>query len=402
MDYLQHIEYSVENLHFYLWFKDYERRWNEGTDVKLRALSPDWKPEAAAPTITTAQRPKPTRRVSSLSVMLTRQASARAGNLQAGKSSTIGAFLGSNGHEFQMLEDDEPASFDIESVNDNSQTTISKECTTLHRFGTVQPYRAECMRIVRQYLDFNSPRELNLSHRTRASVLEALQYTTHPSAFLPALEDVELSLRGQSHPNFIRWSICNGNKPRIIFIRSLGMQGIVFALAAYLLLTLSHASRWYRILPALLLFIGIASIVAAYQGLCMVMHHTHSRNLRPWEDVPSTTDIERASISSDNNGYDFELKDSGGIRTEDFNSMPHARPTVQTFGSSTALNDEILVERYQKRSMLHQIFHGDVWTQDETLRSLQNQIISCSFLWAALATFITTVIFVAVPGGNFF
>ena len=46
MDYLVYIEYNAENLQFYLWYKDYVRRFN-ALDENKRALSPEWTPESA-------------------------------------------------------------------------------------------------------------------------------------------------------------------------------------------------------------------------------------------------------------------------------------------------------------------------------------------------------------------
>lgn len=44
MDYLIYIEHNAENLQFYLWYIDYERRWNE-LPAKEQALSPKWQPD---------------------------------------------------------------------------------------------------------------------------------------------------------------------------------------------------------------------------------------------------------------------------------------------------------------------------------------------------------------------
>ena len=75
-----------------------------------------------------------------------------------------------------------------------------------------QPFRSEINRIVNHYLAPGAPRELNLSHDDRATVLLALQYTTHPSALNLVKKMLDATLRNHSHPNFVRWSICNGNK----------------------------------------------------------------------------------------------------------------------------------------------------------------------------------------------
>jgi hypothetical protein len=44
MDYLVYIEYTAENLQFYLWYKDYVRRFDK-LPAKEKALSPEWVPE---------------------------------------------------------------------------------------------------------------------------------------------------------------------------------------------------------------------------------------------------------------------------------------------------------------------------------------------------------------------
>lgn len=44
MDYLVYIEYTAENLQFFLWYRDYVRRF-EKLSEKEKALSPEWIPE---------------------------------------------------------------------------------------------------------------------------------------------------------------------------------------------------------------------------------------------------------------------------------------------------------------------------------------------------------------------
>lgn len=44
MDYLVYIEHNAENLQFFLWYRDYERRFYDLPE-KERALSPEWIPE---------------------------------------------------------------------------------------------------------------------------------------------------------------------------------------------------------------------------------------------------------------------------------------------------------------------------------------------------------------------
>lgn len=271
---------------------------------------------------------------------------------------------------------------------------------------TIQPMREEINRIMRHYLAFTAPRELNLSHKDRAQCLHALQHTTHPSALAPAAQIAEATLRGQSHPNFIRWSICNGNKPRVFFVRTMGVSNIAFGFAIAILLTLSRASRWWRIFAALEWFIGISTMVAAYKGLCVILHHTHARNLRPWEQDLDSEIGETRRNSFESSGNNVQL----ASRTADYDDIDKVDETassrhsnLQPFGpSNSSFEGEAWVKRYEKRPMLKKVFEKSVWTQDESLRILQDKIVLGANLWALIITVPLTIIFVALPKGNFY
>lgn len=125
------------------------------------------------------------------------------------------------------------------------------------------------------------PRQLNLSDYEQKTVLHALSRTTHPSAFRLIARLIEATLRQQAHPNFIRWSICNGNRARVVFARGLGVGTIALGFAAAVLLTLSSAGRGYRALAAIAWVIGIATLVAAYKG--MVRYILYSCLLHCWK-----------------------------------------------------------------------------------------------------------------------
>lgn len=125
-------------------------------------------------------------------------------------------------------------------------------------------------RIIAAYVADGAPRQLNLSSKERSGLLHALANTTHPSAFTRIVHTVEWSLRHQAHPNFIRWTICNGNRPRVIFARALGLAGILGGLITAILITLSSAGRGWRALSAIGFFIGISTSIAAWKGMCIV------------------------------------------------------------------------------------------------------------------------------------
>lgn len=109
-----------------------------------------------------------------------------------------------------------------------------------------------------------------MSARDRVAALRALAQTTHPSALEPLKKAVEDSLRHQAHPNFIRWSIRNGNDPRVTFAVGLGIVTIVIGFIIAVLLTLSAKGRGWRAMAAVAWVIGISTLIAASRGMCVV------------------------------------------------------------------------------------------------------------------------------------
>jgi hypothetical protein len=242
---------------------------------------------------------------------------------------------------------------------------------------TTQPFRDEISRIISIYFAENSPRELNLSSRERQSVLHALQHTTHPSAFKPVVTTVEWSLRRQAHPNFIRWTICNGNPARVVFARGLGVAVILIGLITSILLTLSSASRAWRVLPFLAWLIGIATLIAAWKGMCVVLHGLHHRHLRPWElftDEPEEGHTKEEPPSTNN------------FLTAERNSF----------------EQEPWVPRYQKRNIIRKIFDREIWIQEPALRQIQDTIFVQAILGATVCGAVLVGVFCALPKGDLF
>ena len=205
---------------------------------------------------------------------------------------------------------------------------------------------------------------------------------------------VEATLRGQSHPNFIRWSICNGNKPRVMFVKTSGYVHVVGGLILALLLILSHLARWWRFFCFPLFFVGFDIAVAAWKGLCVIIHTNHHRALRPWEQFS-----DGASVSS----FDGAGEDEANLSTDDvfsMNSRTRKGISLDTFGTSNSFTHELWVEKYAKKPIIQKVFAKSIWVQDETIRLLQDKIVMQSHVWALLITIPLTAFVVALPKGN--
>lgn len=252
----------------------------------------------------------------------------------------------------------------------------SFQCMLIHNTVTAQPFREELTRIITIFIAVDGSRQLNLSDRERSAVLHALQHTTHPSALRAAFTSAEYSLRRQAHPNFIRWTICNGNRPRVIFARGLGISLILLGILADLLITLSSASRAYRVIPIIGLILGISTLIAAWKGMCVVLHGMHHRHLRPWELFADPEDASIKNSSSD--------------------SLIDSSPVAKSY------EDEPWVARYEKRNVIRKIFDREVWVQEPALRQIQDTIFVQSLIGAFLISCIIVGVFCAVPKGGFF
>ncbi|RDW89173.1 hypothetical protein BP6252_01205 [Coleophoma cylindrospora] len=405
MDYLVYVEHNAENLQFYLWYQEYVRRF-ESLPESQKVLSPEWKPEVnEVPKLVPEQ-----------DAILKKPSQARLAKKRS--ASTMVKPIDHDDTMFDCL--DEGSAFPMSPTPKRRHTIGPKDnesfITASTHSGqpmpnrlsgtrrswepfTIQPFRDEITRLTHHYFLFQSPRELNLSHRDRALVLHALQHTTHPSALAPALYIAETTLRGQAHPNFIRWSICNGNQPKIFFVRTNGVVLTVLGFLVAILLTLSGKSRWWRVFAALPWFLGIGILIAAYKGLCMILHHSHSRNLRPWE-----FDADPEAGYPVRNSDEVDMATSGqaeGKGDDDDRGAAVSRSSMASFGEKNEREGEWLL-RYKKKSVTSKIFEKSVWTQDETLRVLQDKIVLGANSWAILLTVVLTIVFVALPKGNLY
>jgi len=211
-----------------------------------------------------------------------------------------------------------------------------------------------------------------------------LQSTASPTALYFISQNVEASLRQQHHPNFILDAICNGNRPRVIFARGLGAALILFGIILAVILTMSEKHRGWRWFSMLLWMLGVSTSIAAWKGMCVVLHGLHHRHVRPWEMFQTSSNSLNtpATLTSP----DTEL----GASTEDpLNPRSTARNDATT---------QYWTERYAKRNIVRKIFDREVWIQEPALRQVQDKIFVQALVVAILGSLVVTCIWVfAVP-----
>ncbi|KAF3050520.1 hypothetical protein E8E11_008782 [Didymella keratinophila] len=380
MNFLKYIELSAENLQFFLWYRDYSKRFNELPESE-KVLSPEWTGSQ-----TTGEAPKLSKKNPEVNAILagTDFASEKTA-ARSDKSNSNNPFFTpphtptADSHRREESLDSYDESMTTGKVNHSERAAGAFENAGLKwKPLTVQPYREEVNRIISIYIADGGSRQLNLSSKERTALLHALQNTTHPSAFKDVITTVEWSLRCQAHPNFIRWTICNGNRPRVIFARGLGIGGIVAGLLTCIILTLSSAGRAWRVMGLFGFVIGISTLIAAWKGMCVVLHGMHHRHLRPWELFSSDDEPQ---------GYDAKID---------------SNDTLGSHASSNSWEDEPWVAKYEKRNVVRKIFDREVWIQEPALRQIQDTIFIQAILGSLILGGVAVGIFCAIPAGNFF
>lgn len=234
--------------------------------------------------------------------------------------------------------------------------------------------------------------------------MHALQHTTHPSAFLPAFVAAEAMLRGYSHPNFIRWSLRNINRPRALFARAVGTLLIVLALTIDLVLILSSFNRLVRLSALPLWYVGLYILFISGRGISIRLYMNRKRQLRPWEQVPGL-DCESASPSGVK-GKQAEPKSPVDPAKHKRNDIPQTNPprkwSLQALGPANDFAGEPWVRLYQEKPIWHRVFGVHVVNHSRHLRALQDRAVLASLLWASLLVVILNVGSVLIPSANLF
>ncbi|KAL9004197.1 MAG: hypothetical protein Q9188_002970 [Gyalolechia gomerana] len=388
MNYLVYIELAAENLQFFLWYNDYVRRF-ELLPENERKVAPVWTAEQAdAQALAIKDNPAPMKTISPETAAIfkgTDFGTPKATVVEMGRGNPFNTppMTPNNGERDSVAPSEYPWSDNASTLRSTFKAPYDTKAAgafdaadvKLQPF-TIQPFREEISRIIAIYVADGAPRQLNLSSKERAALLHALAITTDPTAFRQVIHTVEWTLRHQAHQNFIRWTICNGNRPRVIFARGLGVGGIVGGIIAAVIIVLSGAGRGWRVLSAIGFMIGIATLVAAWKGMCVVLHGMHHRHLRPWELFAEDDDASSA----------MEMK----------------RGSFDSFGGRNSYEDQPWVAKYDKRNLIRKVFDREVWIQEPALRQIQDTIFLQAVLASVVLTAICVGIFVAFPKGNFY
>ncbi|KAH8677318.1 hypothetical protein BX600DRAFT_122469 [Xylariales sp. PMI_506] len=404
MDYLVYVEHGAECLQFFLWYCDYIERWSRLPQDE-KDLSPAWDPK-------------------------------RGGELK-------------NGHPGAHSPAEKTERLNriiaiLESTPDNKRTVSSLTNFSWPRTPTLegqrsisgtlddkytrsQPFQEEVSKVVHHYIATYGVRRLNLTHQDRWACILAAKQTTHPSALLPAFTAAEALLRGRYHPNFIKWSVSNCSRPRLVVVVLVATAIVLMGFLLDLVLVLSNINRFVRIAAVPLWCTGISVLLAARHGICMVLHWSYRRSLRPWDQFSADGAESDCKCNSDNADVDADDDDAGAgtgdkeahgdetAKQPKFRSKhrcesmagisrldPLRKPSLQFLGPANDFADEPWVEIYRRKSLWAKALEPTIRTQDGYLKAEQDRILFKAAVLGVLGSILLGVGFIFIPSPELF
>ncbi|KAK8069978.1 hypothetical protein PG994_006594 [Apiospora phragmitis] len=362
--YLKYIEYSPENLEFYIWFKNYEKNYSHGAtgrsdgglyltdsattlaeeksfkddDSSMDIKEPNYDPEIADET------------VEKIAQLISPEA-----RCVRGKACKHSIKARAIDHEDDEEEQDTHASARVtkglslhQAMRPTTEGGIIPEADRNHR--------AELSAVVHTFLLPGARSELNIPPAMREQVVQALRTSSDPAVLRPVADHVYGLLRNCSHRNFIRLGVSNGTFETVCMATSAGIVLTLAGLLCALLLAFApheHAHSRADVLAAWpLWWVGISLILSGLRGSCFFLLLFSRRQPLPWER------------------YD----DSPAILSE------HARKSR--------------FMRFVSRMM---IFDRKWKVQDQHLRNLQRKIVTQSLIGGAIFASLGVLIFVFLP-----
>ncbi|KAK0725509.1 hypothetical protein B0H67DRAFT_551067 [Lasiosphaeris hirsuta] len=270
--YLKYIEFSSENLEFYMWFKNYETAYAKGLTVvdEKRYGSFESGSESTSSVATIKDNVITTVHEDDgedQDPEVTKETLARISQLISAD-----ALCSSKGKCAPAMD---PNNFE---ANASSMSAMMRPVT----IG-----RSELDTIIHMFLMPGAEKELNIPPSLRQQALTDLQTSSHPQALKPVADHVYGLLRNCSHRNFVRLGVGNGTFETVCVAT---MLGFVCTVAGFLVVMTrgftpyrgAH-TRWETFAAWPLWWLGLSLILSGLRGSCFFLLLFSRRQRLPWE-----------------------------------------------------------------------------------------------------------------------
>ncbi|CCC12714.1 unnamed protein product [Sordaria macrospora k-hell] len=397
--YLKYIEFSSENLEFYIWFKNYEESYNKGLasrydkdEVLVKTASEsgsvsssvfkkshyhlsdgegDGDSEKAAGD--TLHRISMLIAVSAPCAASIAHPSCHPGGPCAPSSNlafpTTTFFHNFNNSRTAVLPSD-PTPDPSHPANKSGTLGLLAP-----QPGPIPP--SEIQTIINLFLLPSSPKELNIPMSLRRAALDALAATPQgtlpdPKILRPIADHVYHLLHSCSHRNFVRLGVSNGTFETICFATFLGFVSLALGFLVVLVRAFTEGrgarSRWESFAGFGFWVVGMSLVLSGLRGSCFFLLLFSRRQRLPWERL---NDGEKAGSRED-------LEINGGQEENEEGNETKRRSVRQRVG----------------RMM---IFDKRLKVQERSLRRLQRKIVMQSMVGGTIFAALSSVVFMFLP-----
>ncbi len=302
--YLKYIEFSPENLEFYVWFKNYEQAYRQAMAAEKDNASLSSATESTSSLTKGPASPSeafstdPEVGMFSFFLFLLHELApfcARPND----PAETLARITEMISIQAMCVGDSCKPTFDLPKPPiksaDAPGNKLNRVESTLNLVDASAGRRAELSAVIKTFLKPGAEKELNIPSSMRDAALAELQNSTDPAHLRPIADHVYLLLRNCSHRNFVRLGVSNGTFETLCVATTLGIvltiAGVLCVLLRAFTPHIGAHSRFDVFAAWPMWWLGLSLILSGMRGSCFFLLLFTRRQPLPWERFDDSASI---------------------------------------------------------------------------------------------------------------
>ncbi|KAK2007128.1 hypothetical protein LZ32DRAFT_542606 [Colletotrichum eremochloae] len=286
--YLKYIEFSPENLEFFVWFRNYESSYAKTGSLNNYPIAEKEVSQSSSSTNSLNDAAADTPAIKLPSIQMSEfDCDPEAAN------ETMTNIVNLIAPETICQPNSRTGPTGRDRIRSWANSCAKPVCSTKvasvipARIAPHSAYRTELNAIVKNFLLPGSEKELNIPPALRDQALLDLQHSSNPKHLRPIADHVYGLLKNCSHRNFVRLGVSNGTFETLCMATSVGIVLTITGflcvlLRAFVPFTGAH-SRWNAFAPWPMWFVGMSLILSGLRGSCFFLLLFTRRQPLPWE-----------------------------------------------------------------------------------------------------------------------
>ncbi|KAL1842955.1 hypothetical protein VTJ49DRAFT_3596 [Mycothermus thermophilus] len=310
--YLKYIEYSAENLEFYVWFKNYEAAWKERTAESKKENGSPLAASQSASSATPIQHSEGVVIDEKTIDVVDPEVAHETLNRISQLISTTALCVANSSGACSISKPSLPNLVPPKPNPNPSSSRNSAETSTTSSSSSGAAGNSELSTVISLFLLPNSPKELNIPQSLREQALADLRREPRgdPAALKPVADHVYGLLRNCSHRNFVRLGVGNGTFETVCVATALGwtllVAGFVLVLCRSFVPFRGAHTRWEAWDAWPMWWLGMSLVLSGMRGSCFFLLLFSRRQRLPWERLEEEEE--------EDGGEDGEVKLKGGLK----------------------------------------------------------------------------------------